>query len=148
MKKIILILALSSFTIINAQEKDANQKNKMTIEQRNQLHLKKMTLDLDLTPAQQKEVAQLIAEESTKRESKRKEMLANKENEKKLTADEKFKLQNERLDNQIAHKAKMRKILNDKQFEKWESNKEKRNNKHQERKINHRKKQIKKDSVK
>ena len=42
----------------------------MSIEQRNQLQLKKMTMDLDLNENQQKEMSKLIAEQSAKREAK------------------------------------------------------------------------------
>lgn len=139
MKKIILTLALVMAVSVNAQEKNPERKNQMSMEQRNELHLKKMTLDLDLSPAQQKEIAQLMKEESSKRASKKAEMKANSENKKELTADEKFKIQNERLDNQIAHKAKMRKILNDQQFEKWEKNQKRRQHAMTKKRMNHKK---------
>ena len=131
MKKVVITIALVlSLTVtMNAQERQAkNRENteQLTPQQRNELHLKKMTLDLDLTPAQQKEIAPLISEQSSKREAKTAEMKANKETKKQLTADEKFEMKNKMLDQQIEHKAKMKKILSKEQFEKWETNQGKR----------------------
>lgn len=131
MKKIGLALALvlGLSTITFAQDKKQAGKEsteKMTVEQRNQLQLKKMTLDLDLNASQQKEVAAIIAEQSSKREAKMAEMKEKKAAQKKPTADEKFAMENKMLDNQIEMKQKMKKILNDKQMEKWESNHQKR----------------------
>ena len=131
MKKVVITIALVlSLTVtMNAQERQAkNRENteQLTPQQRNELHLKKMTLDLDLTPAQQKEIAPIISEQSSKREAKMTEMKANKEAKKQLTADEKFEMKNKMLDQQIEHKAKMKRILTKDQFEKWEANQGKR----------------------
>ncbi|MEO8516299.1 MAG: hypothetical protein ABI426_06125 [Flavobacterium sp.] len=133
MKKMALALALvlGFSTLTFAQEKKQAVKEnteKLTIEQRNQLRLKKMTLDLDLNASQQKEVAAVIADQSSKREAKMAEMKEKKATQKKPTADEKFAMENKRLDNQIEMKAKMKKILNDKQMEKWENSHQKRRN--------------------
>ena len=131
MKKLIFTLALItslSFAGI-AQEKESGKREateKLSVEQRNALQLKKMTLNLDLTASQQKEIAPIIAEQTTKMEAKRSEMKARKESKKTLTANEKFEMKNKSLDNQIEMKAKMKKILNTEQMQKWEANKEKR----------------------
>lgn len=134
MKKTILtLLVIGTLTGAYGQEKEIAsvkpQREKMTPEQRNQLQLKRMTANLDLTASQQKEMAVIIADENVKREAKRAEMKANKEARKQLTADERFKMENERLDAQIERKAKMKKVLNKEQFQKWEENQEKRNQK-------------------
>ena len=131
MKKIALAIVLTAGLALNgiAQEKKSAAKadtEKMSAEQRNQLQLKKMTLELDLSAAQQKEMAALIAEQSSKREAKMAEMKAGKEAKKQLTANEKFEMRNKMLDEQIEHKAKMKKILSKEQFEKWEDNHKKR----------------------
>ena len=47
-------------------------------------------------------------------------MKAKKEKGEKPTADERFAMKNEMLDNQIAMKARMKKILKPEQFTKWE----------------------------
>lgn len=131
MKKLIFTLALiTSFSLAGiSQEKQLEKKEateKLSPEQRNALQLKEMTLNLDLTPSQQKEIAPIIAEQSTKMEAKRSEMKAIKEAKKPLTANEKFEMKNKSLDSQIETKAKMKKILNSEQMEKWETNKDKR----------------------
>ena len=131
MKKLIFTLALItslSFTGM-AQEKESVKREtteKLSPEQRNALQLKAMTLNLDLTASQQKEIAPIIAEQTTKMDAKRSEMKARKETKKPLTANEKFEMKNKSLDNQIEMKAKMKKILNAEQMQKWEANKEKR----------------------
>jgi protein CpxP len=145
MKKLIFTLALItslSFAGI-AQEKESGKRNateKLSAEQRNALHLKEMTLDLDLTASQQKEIAPIIAEQTTKMEAKRNEMKAKKEAKKSLTANEKFEMKNKSLDNQIEMKAKMKKILNAEQMEKWEANKGKRKDQMNKIKRQHRNK--------
>ena len=131
MKKLIFTLALiTSFSFAGiAQEKGAGKREateKLTPEQRNALQLKEMTLNLDLTASQQKEIAPIIAEQNTKLEAKKSEMKSRKESKKPLTADEKFEMKNKSLDSQIETKAKMKKILNTGQMEKWEANKGKR----------------------
>lgn len=126
MKRIFLTLLATGITFISfAQE--AKKDEKMTIEQRNELQLKKMTIDLDLNEKQQKEISKIIADESQKREAKRAEFKTNKEAYKKLSAQERFEMKSKMLDEQKDKKDKMRKILNEKQFDKWEANqKEKR----------------------
>lgn len=134
MKKIFLtLITIVSTTVTLAQDK--KMEDKMTPEQRNELHLKKMAVDLDLNENQQKEMAKIIAEDSKKREALKAEMKANKEAGKKLSAQERFEMKSKMLDEQKDRKAKMRKILNEKQFDKWESHqKEKRQKMHEMRK--------------
>ena len=129
MKKLIFTLALItslSFAGI-AQEKESGKRTveKLSPEQRNTLQLKEMTLNLDLTASQQKEVAPIIAEQTTKMEAKRNEMKARKEAKRSLTANDKFEMKDKSLDSKIEMKAKMKKILNKEQMEKWEANKDK-----------------------
>lgn len=134
----IMMIGLSSF----AQEKkisenrpqrsernDVPQMEKFTPDQRKQLQLKKMTLALDLNSNQQKEMEKIISEQSVKREAKMAERKASKESKKQLTADERFTLENQKLEEQIAMKARVKKILNAEQFEKWEKMKAQRHHK-------------------
>lgn len=142
---LVIILAVTFNGFSQERRERKTEKSPLSTEQRNQLHLKKMTLDLDLSASQQKEMAAIIAEQSTKREAKMAEMKKQKEAQKELTADEKFTLKNQLLDEQIAHKAKMKKLLNDKQFEKWESNLEKRQHKMHRMRKGHKQKNNAKD---
>ncbi len=137
MKKAALAVITALTISLSVQAQERNRGERLTPEQRNQLQVKKMTADLDLNENQQKEVAKLFAEQAKKREAKMAERKANKDAKKELTADEKFKLKSEMLDAQIEHKAKMKKILNEKQYAKWEAKMEKR----QEKARNHKMKQ-------
>lgn len=138
MKKVLIAVALIVGMASNAQEKMEGRRNarenQLTKEQRQELHLKKMTLDLDLSTAQQKEIQVVLNEQSNKRET----ALANRKekqaaNAKKPTADERFAIKNQMLDDQIAMKARMKKILSNEQFKKWETMKENKNDR-----MNHR----------
>ena len=127
MKKLIIIALLAVGMTSVAQNKNEMEKKphrveaqRLTPEQRNQLTVKKMTLALDLNATQQKEVGKLIADQSARREASMKEMKANKEAGKKLTSDQLFARKNKMLDEQIAMKENMKKILNPEQFKKWD----------------------------
>ena len=128
MKKSFVIALLLVGTTIIAQERNRNQQgNKMeqfTPEQQSQLMLKKMTLDLDLNDSQQKEMSAIISEKIAKKEAMKAEMKAMKEKGVKPTNDERFAMHMKMLDEQIAAKKRMEKILNAKQFDKWTSLKE------------------------
>ena len=119
MKKLILAIALVMTTLTFAQDRKQGRE-KLTPEQQTELHVKKMTLDLDLDEKQQKEIKTILVEQSKKREAKIAAMKAKREKGEKPTADERFAMKNEMLDNQIAIKAKMKKILKPEQLTKWE----------------------------
>ena len=128
MKKLILVAVLLCSIANIAQEKNSkNKKNEMeqmTPEQRNELALKKMTLELDLNVKQQKEMGVIINETSAKRESQRAAMKAMKEKGEKPTADQKYEMKNKMLDEQMAMKSRVQKILTPAQYEKWEKMKQ------------------------
>lgn len=130
MKKVASALMLI-FGILTTSFAQTETREKMSAEQKTTLHLKKLTLELNLTSAQQKELEPLLAEQSKKRELKQQERKAKKENKTKLTKDQKFDLMNKNLDEQITFKAKIGKILNAEQMQKWESLKEKHKSKMQ-----------------
>ena len=128
MKKLIiaalLVVGMSSF----AQDKkemekrsDRSEMGNLTPEQRNELALKKMTLDLGLNAKQQEQVGQVIAEQSAKREAMRAERKANQEK----NSNERFDMRAKMMDEQIAMKNKMKTILSAEQFEKWNAQREK-----------------------
>ncbi len=86
------------------------------------LQTKKMTLALDLTQAQQEKVQQFHLENVRERQEKmntRKEERQNTTRE-EPSKEERFQRESERLDRMIADKQKMKEILTDDQFEKWE----------------------------
>jgi hypothetical protein len=141
MKKLIiaalLVVGLSAFAQEEKQMGNRDGKEKMSPEQRNQLMLKKMTLELDLNAKQQEQVKQIIVEQSVKREDMKAEQMARKQSDKKPTADERFAMQSKMLDDQIAMQNKMKNILNQEQFKDWKSMKEKFHERNHER--NHKK---------
>ena len=127
-KKLFVLALLIVGTTIIAQERNRkHQGNKMeqfTPEQQNQLMLKKMTLELDLTEAQQKEMTAFISGKMAKKEAHKAEMKAMKEKGEKPTADQKYEMKNKMLDEQIVMKSRVQKILTPAQYEKWEKMKQ------------------------
>jgi len=73
MKKVcivaLLVIGLSSFAQERKERHPKGEMEQMTPEQRNQLHLKKMTLDLDLNAKQQEQLTKILADQSAKREA-------------------------------------------------------------------------------
>lgn len=135
MKRLFLIaLALVTLQITAQDRKHMSKKDERvenmqsyTPEEMAELQTKKMTLALDLTESQQKQVMALNLENAKERKAimkKRQEM--KKEEEASLSKEDKLKMKNNMLDKQIAMKAKMKKILNDEQYSKWENLREER----------------------
>lgn len=120
MKKIVLFALLFVGMTTLAQEKTTASNEQFTTEQKNQLRLKRMILELNLNTVQQKEMAIIIAEQTTKHELIKKERQANKASGKKMTAEERFVKVNKMLDEKIALKTRARAILTPEQFEKWD----------------------------
>lgn len=129
MKKLIVLALLLVGTTIIAQERirkhQVNEMEQFTPQQKSQLMLKKMTLELDLNDGQQKEMNSIISDKIATMESHKAEMKVMKEKGVRPTKDERFAMQMKMLDEQIATKKRMEKILNAKQFDKWISLKEK-----------------------
>ena len=130
MKKLIitavLLIGLSAFAQEQAKNPRKEKLEQMTPQQKNELRLKKLTLDLSLSASQQKEMGKIIAEMEAKREGFKKERLAKKEAGTNLTKDELFAMRTKRLDEKIATKERVKKILDANQFEKWEKMQDKR----------------------
>jgi len=125
----LLIVGMTSFAQEKPQRPEKGNRagmEKFTPEQRNQLRIKKLTLDLDLNASQQKEMAKLISEADAKREAARAEHKTQKDTGKKLSTDEKFAMRSKMLDEQIAFKEKVKKVLNPEQMVKWEKMQERR----------------------
>ena len=130
MKKVIFIALLLVSTLTFAQQRGSgkmgknapmNQSESFTPEQQTELQVKRMTLHLDLTTKQQEEIKKIVLENSKKQAAKRAEMQAKRADGKTPTSDERFQMQNQRLDNQIAMKTELKKILTKEQMEKWEA---------------------------
>lgn len=142
MKKHLIMMGLLA-TIITAQaqeerpeRKDHKRENRkemlqqLTPEQMAQLQTKRMALELDLNESQQRELMALNTELATKRKTKVEELRKKKAEGKTLTAEERFSELNIKLDEELAVQAKMKKILNEEQYQTWREHKSKRHKDH------------------
>ena len=142
MKKVLLIaVALVALQVTAQERKEGPNKERgdkmerfkdMTPEEMATLQTKKMTLHLDLNEAQQREIQELNLQNATERKANMEAHKALKEsgNMQKPSKEDRLKMMNERLDNQITRKAKMKTILNADQYSKWEKDQENMQNKH------------------
>jgi len=123
MKKLVgltVVILLISFSINAQQKQERNRKGSdFTPEQNATLMTKKMTLALDLDENQQKEVFTLMKQNMAERAVKMAEFKKQKENGTEITSEQRFEMQNSKLDKQIQHKAAMKTILSEDQFEQW-----------------------------
>lgn len=127
MKKLVVLVLLMAGITAMAQKPERERGPRgdmkdMTPEQMASLQTKQMTLALDLTDAQQKQIQSLNLDNAKDRAEKMKEMKAKRESGEanKLTSEERYTMKTTMLDRQIAQKEKMKKILNNNQYEKWE----------------------------
>jgi len=115
---VVLVFALT-FTA-QAQKKRGNMGSKLTIEQQTTLAVKKMTLVLDLSDKQQKQIKPIIMSKIKNKNDFTEKRKAAKVNKQKPTSDEIFAIKIKQLDNQIMMKNSIKNILNEKQFDKFE----------------------------
>lgn len=123
MKKIItmIVLVIGIAFTTQAQKKDrGNKKDDFTPKQKTELAVKKMTLKLDLTDNQISQIKPLLRKQITERSEMHKKRKASKEKDTKLSSDERYAMAIKKLDKQIAFKKKMKSILNEKQYERFE----------------------------
>lgn len=132
MKRLLIIALVFATALVTAQEGD-NRQNKERGERMERyqdyspeeiatLQTKKLTLHLDLTKSQQKDIQKLNIENAKEKKAKMEARKSQKEGGElqKPSKEEHYKMMNERLDKQIAMKNKMKNILNEDQFVKWE----------------------------
>ncbi|CAA0164982.1 hypothetical protein ACE1MK_07005 [Tenacibaculum maritimum] len=126
MKKVAFIIILIFTFSFSSQAQKGHKYREgkgMTIAQKTDLEVKKMTLKLDLTEEQQQQIKPLLFEKIAQKEEmykKRKAIKEHREKGEKLSADERFKIKSHHLDQMIAFKADMKRILNEKQYQKFE----------------------------
>ena len=135
MKKLLVIALLVVGLTTFAQEKGkrGDRKN-MSPEERTEMRVEKMTKELDLNETQQKQVKELLASQKENREEfieKRKEI---KETAEKATKEQRAEMKAKLEENKEAIKSKMKTILTDEQYKKWESNMEEKKTKMTDRK--------------
>lgn len=129
MKKL-LIVALALFTLNGmAQEERKGKKDRkemreskrdMSPEAIADIKSKRLTLKLDLSDKQQKQVHRLILDEAKDRQKMRQEREANKTADAKPSKEDFAKRRNERLDKAIAMKRQMKSILTPEQYAEFE----------------------------
>ncbi|RUA07611.1 MAG: hypothetical protein DSY82_07855 [Flavobacteriia bacterium] len=125
----ILLAGMTLFTYAQKSNGKMMGHKDFTPQQMAELQTKKMTLALDLSPAQQSKIMALnqkMAVERTARMQKHKSMRGSGNT---MTSEERFKMQNEMLDIQIKNQAEMKKILNKDQYEQWKNFRNKKINK-------------------
>ncbi|OXG05202.1 hypothetical protein BC749_11080 [Flavobacterium araucananum] len=111
----LLFIGIVSFAQDINQKPARDQKEKLTPEQRNEKHLKKLTSELSLDKKQQEQVKQLLAERSAKAEK-----FKNVEKDKtKPTDAEKAAFRKQMESEKAANDAKMKTILSADQYTKW-----------------------------
>ncbi|MGX1931081.1 hypothetical protein [Flagellimonas sp. 2504JD4-2] len=124
MKQIAVLLVLMTTMNVVAQKYTQTRKGSkmdLTAVQMATLKTKKMTLALDLTKAQQEKVMDINLEQAEFRKLRFEEIRSRKESGewKKPTSDERYELENARLDRQIAHQQKMKEVLTKDQYQTW-----------------------------
>lgn len=132
---VIMLISISAFSQQKGQYHKGD-KTDMSAEEMATLQTKKLTLQLNLNEAQQQEVKKLYIQNA----EERKAMMAER---KKMSAEDleklketRFERMNARLDNQLAHQEKMKKILNEEQFKKWQDSRSKMQKSHYKSKRN------------
>ena len=125
MKNILFILIALSTLGSFAQRKNREVKTDrkaLTAEQVATLQTKKMTLHLNLSDAQQKQIYKLNLENAQvrKEQFRRRKQKADSDRSKRISKEKRYERANKRLDSQIGHKKNIQSILNKEQFEKWE----------------------------
>lgn len=104
----------------NHDKRRMEQKAHLTPEQRTELRAKQLTLALDLNDKQQKDVQKLIQGREVKKQELIEKHKVDREAGKKLTDDERFAMRSQMLDDRIALKREMKKILNTDRYAKFE----------------------------
>jgi hypothetical protein len=92
------------------------------------IQAKRMTLALDLSDNQEKEIAELL----TARRTNRKENKVTREDFKAMSAEQKLAMKEKQMDERIAIKRAFKKILNDEQYTEFEKMAKKKNGERRE----------------
>lgn len=144
MKKLVFIaIALIGLQALAQQEKKerpnrerAEEMMNLSAEELATLQTKKMTLHLDLNESQQAEIHKINLENATQRKAMMEARKAKKASGEltKPNQEERLAMKNAMLDHKIAMKAKMKKVLNEEQYAKWEKSQMRKDMKGQEKK--------------
>ena len=126
--KYYLVAALLLTGLVSTAQEDAPPQmregaEKFTPEQRASIKTKKLTLALNLSEAQQKEVEKLQLEQARDRAVHREARQANRENREaeQRSSEERYEMISEKMDKRIAFQREMESILTPEQFKKWQA---------------------------
>jgi Spy/CpxP family protein refolding chaperone len=120
-----LLVSISSFSQDQTQlEKKSNKgkREKMSPDQRKQVVLDKMTTELNLTAQQQEQIKALIAEQTTKNQAMKAEIMGG--DSKKMTNEQREAFKGKRKEEKKAMETKLKTILSPEQFKKMKANEE------------------------
>lgn len=132
----LLMIGMTSFAQeIKTTEARKQRTEKMTPAQRNEMQLKKMTAELNLSASQQAEIGQILAEKSAKRESFKAERKANRERQQATVASKRAEMKEQIMAEQKATDERFKKILTADQYAKMQQIKEQRQDKRKDRKV-------------
>jgi len=133
MKNLLFLAIILGSLSLNAQpgpaykhKKEPNHKEllkELTPQQRAEVLSKRMVLQLDLDDKQQKQVASLLLE----RESNRPLERPDRETIKDMSAEQRFDLMNNKLDEKIDFNRSLKTILTEAQWTKWKEGQERKN---------------------
>ena len=112
----ILVIVLAFSFTTQAQGK----RNQLSATQQANLKVKRITLALDLSNQQQSLIRPLLMAQITEKEALMRERKETRKAKRKPTADEIYAKKSKVLDDKIAMKNSMKKILNETQFKKFE----------------------------
>jgi len=122
MKKSILTFALLIGFIFGAtaqKKHKQQQKPEFTVEQQTKLTVKKLTIALDLTESQQEKMYPLMLVVTDNKQKAMGERKANGDQRPNLSNDELYAKMIEKMDQQIALQARVKKVLSKDQYESW-----------------------------
>ena len=135
MKHILTLIALCLTITVAAQRGPHREKTQLNPEEQATLQTKKMTLALALDTQQADKVYQIQLDQAKKRKTFLDER--KKEEGVKPTKEQRFEMQNKKLDAMIAVQNEMKKILTEDQFKQWKTlarkKQQKRRKKHHKR---------------
>lgn len=120
MKTVVSVVLIAFFMVTaTAQEKQRRARSDFSPEQMAEIQTKKMALYLDLSESQQRDVLEINRALAEKRKQKMERYKAMKEKGERLSDEERFNHANAQLDEQLEVQKKMKKILNEEQYQKW-----------------------------
>ncbi len=133
---LIMLISLSAFSQQKGQHHKAD-KTDMSAEEIATLQTKKLTLQLNLDQAQQQEIKKLYKEKAEERKALMAEHKKMREEDVEKLKEKRFEVKNARLDRELAHQERMKQILNEEQFNKWQDARSKKGNSSHKNKRNH-----------